>query len=309
MAVLLAGQQGFILVAAHLYNAALVHGLHPNDLRWADMEHFIEKHGLDGIFVGKRPEDGREILSHLALAIGLSPKTSAKHHRRQKDSKGKPRKPRPLKHLARYSEMGVEPYTHRTKPFSRLDSRATEDAAVMADWLAKDTLGLERSASLTYMQTLKAFRKAIHDDEHALDFDVLALHLRCFGLIRTIRIHCVASAPWEYSESLYQGRLMIDIVLDILMEYEGAGQRQKCMFPDAAKILQDFVVTEGSMCLDKAKAREEEMEDPQKALQDELCPNGEDPDEALDFIQVSLPYVGEYKSVEEKDGANAQVLP
>lgn len=87
------------------------------------------------------------------------------------------------------------------------------------------------------------------------------------------------------------------------MEYNCAGQRQKCMFPDTTKILHDVIVKEGSMCLDKAKAREEEIKDLQKALQDELCPDLKDSDEAPEFIHVDLPYVGEWESGGKKDEA------
>jgi hypothetical protein len=65
-----ASNQGQILVAAHLYNAAKCVKLLSSDLQWTDMDWFIEQQGSEWIFVGKKPKQGIRFAKQMNIALG-----------------------------------------------------------------------------------------------------------------------------------------------------------------------------------------------------------------------------------------------
>jgi hypothetical protein len=65
-----ASNQGQILVAAHLYNAAKCVKLLSSDLQWTDMDWFIEQQGSEWIFVGKKPKQGIGFAKQMNIALG-----------------------------------------------------------------------------------------------------------------------------------------------------------------------------------------------------------------------------------------------
>ena len=262
MAIDIAGSQGHILVAAHLYNAAHSSGLLPNSLRWADMDYFIEKQGSDWIFVGGRPQDPTTISRRLNLAKGASASIFAKDYKFPKFGNGKDGhyttlgKIRQFGYLPQYSELGWSRVSTKDRKKSGVRSRAGLDLTVMADAMAKEELGITKPMTLSPLATLGAFKKAIEKDECGYNFDVMDLHLRCTRLLDGIRAHCLQNAPHDFPKSEY-GPGMKDVVDALFIHNALHSNYDELMFPAAVKFLRKIIEQEGDTVLKSAKTREE----------------------------------------------------
>jgi hypothetical protein len=285
-AINMAGSQGQVLVAAHLYNAAKSSGLLASNVQWADMDYFIEKQGSDWIFVGKRPEDPSSIFRRLNIAKGLGVSKFAKDYKDPKSGNGKDGrytivgKIRNFEYLARYSELSYERVSPQFKKPSGLASKAGLDITVMADTMAREVLGIEESVDLSSLATLRAFKKAVDKDGEAFNFDVMDLYLRCVRLLGDIQAHYIKNAPHDFPKSEYaHGLGMNDVINEMLRHCVTLVVQNKLMLPDAVNILRKVIEQEGGTTLANAMARAEYIKLQQTKPQTEVEPSFENPHE------------------------------
>lgn len=110
----MAGGQGQIFVAVHLYNAANRSGLAKETVQWADMNALVERQGSEWIFVGAKPDTPQGFVRHLGLAMGLSVTKFAKDYKPPCIGNGSHGyhtlvgRIRHFEYLARYSELSYE---------------------------------------------------------------------------------------------------------------------------------------------------------------------------------------------------------
>lgn len=254
----MAGCQGQILTAVHLYNAARVSGLLPDNLHWADMDHFIEKQGSDWIFVERRPQDPRDIIRRMLLARGLGASKFSKDYRHSNARNvggidggyNLIRKIRHFEYLARYSE-----------------------------------LTLDKSATLSSLATLSAFKNAIQKDDCAFHFNFMDLYLRCVRLLGSIQAHCLQHAPHDFPQSGYgHGLGMNDVITPMMTHYFFQRSHNIPVFPEAVKILCKVIEEEGDVVLKEAKTQEKEMKAYRTVLEAMFNPSSGDPiEETLDL--------------------------
>ncbi|KAF2025931.1 hypothetical protein EK21DRAFT_75266 [Setomelanomma holmii] len=163
---------------------------------------------------------------------------------------------RRLKYIARYSELAIE----RVGPAKKVskNSPASTNITIMAEALARDVQGPEMASNtLTYLETLSLFKKAIGKDEAAYYFDVLDLYLRCVRLLRRIQVHCLVHAPNDYPESVCNRNIgMNAVIIEMFSHVAGCATHHKLMFPDAVNMLRKVMLEEGNVVLAKAKRRE-----------------------------------------------------
>jgi hypothetical protein len=284
----MAGDQGQILVTAHLYNAAHSSGLLPTTARWADLDWFIEQHGSDWIYVGKKPQAFPDMMRRLSLAMGLGISKFAKDHRNPRSGNGSNGRftivgmNRRLEYLARYSELSVERLGNKIKKYSG-ESRASKEVMVMADALARDFLGTEKSSTpLSMLDTLSATKCAIEKDDAAFNFDVMDLYLRCIQLLRRIQSHCLDHAPLDFPDSTYNKGLGMNAVINEMLHHcAGLPHHHPLVFPAAVHMMADVITKEGDATLAKANSQEDKLKIPQLEPEAEAEPSFENPYEDM----------------------------
>jgi hypothetical protein len=185
---------------------------------------------------------------------------------------------RRFEYLARYSEFRYERFDNRSKQVSGA-SRASKDVTIIADLLAKDYLGIEKTTTtLSTLATLSAFKKAIEKDEFAFDFDVIALYLRCVRLLCDIRAHCHEHTRVDFQDATFpEGMDLIYVIYKMLLQCDGAERSNKQMFPDAVQMLRRVMEREGSEVIDHAKACEKDRKLQQVEAVSEAEPSFENP--------------------------------
>jgi hypothetical protein len=285
----IASGQGQILITAHFYNAAHLSGLLPRDVHWDDLDLFIEKQGSDWIFVGERPKEWGSVARRLNLARGLGPSKFAKDYKNPNGPDGYHQwrgKIRCFEYLARYSELSWERLGNKFKKPSG-ESRARKDVNVMADMLARDFLGVEKTdAVLSTLTILNAFKKAVEKDESAFDFDVMNLYLRCLRLLRAIQAYCLRHARDDYPDPIYdEGLGMNAIINEMLNHCDGRKPYSILIFPDAVEMLRNVIEEEGSEVIDHAKACQEDRRIQQVEPMAENEPSFENPGEDMVGLQ------------------------
>jgi hypothetical protein len=250
------------------------------------MDYFIEKQGAEWVFVGKRPEEPRDFLRNLSIAMGLSASKFAKDYKAPKSGNGSDGrytvvgKIRHFEYLTRFSELGHERVNnHLKKPALKL-SIAGLDTIVMADTMARESLGLDMSATLSSLTTLGAFKNAIEKDESAFNFDIMDFHLRCVRLLSSIQMHCLQHAPHDFPVFAYGYGLGMNAVINEMLSHCGTSPHlNRLMFPDAVDILRQIIEHEGGATLEEAAVREKDIKLQQTESQSQVEPSFENPHE------------------------------
>jgi hypothetical protein len=284
----IAGAQGMITTCAHLYNAARQTDLLPRDIIWADMDHLIEEQGSVWIFVGKRPDHGKEFFSHLHHAFGKGTRVFAKDHNPERakiDSTRYWTKPGTNRKL-RYPARLVETQLNIRSKDGRLmgPSRAWDDfVSLTGEVVARFRCdkGLEKWAthSLTYIEMLKTFKDALRADEFPLAFNYLSLYLRCMCLLRRIQKHCLEEAPFDYAREEYDtnGLDMNNVVSHMMLDLAGTKRVHGSMFPQAVEFMRQVIADEGEKELTRTYSRLAGVKESDRCPMDEEEPLFEDP--------------------------------
>ncbi|KAF2797425.1 hypothetical protein K505DRAFT_398635 [Melanomma pulvis-pyrius CBS 109.77] len=262
----MAGDQGMIMAAAHLYNAAHQTGFLPREVKWVDMDYLIAKQGDEAIFVGGRPKTGREFVSHFKLAFGhgivqfskdYNPARSRNYKEGFTRSFGKNRR---LLYLSEYAELLVERKSKVGKVIQ--SSSASRDINIMTDMLSTKFLDTEERSeqggmanpsprksnkrNLTAVQRLMAFKNALKQDEYPIRFNAMSLFLRCIRLLPRIQQDCLNNAPLDYPEAhCSSGMAMIAVVSRLLADSAGVPQLSPSRFSQAIQFLRETIEREG----------------------------------------------------------------
>ena len=192
-----------VVQLAYLYNLAQQTGI--GNLRWPDMDVFIDIHGAEHMFVGGRPKTADESIKKLRLATGISTPSDF-----ARDSRNPPRLPPATGHsTVRLMEPSVavknifyDRYlTHGLSKLSvdNVDKLIKEISSGDETQLSQDMQfakipGLKlmqhrwaRTHSLGALQLLAAIKQGLYTEEPRLQFNYFGLHKRCIEILRLIK--------------------------------------------------------------------------------------------------------------------------
>ncbi|KAH6027022.1 hypothetical protein HBI83_052290 [Parastagonospora nodorum] len=189
---------------------------------------------------------------------------------------------RHFEYLARYSELGhVRIDNHYKKPAQK-KSPAGLSITVMADTMARDTLGLDKAASLLSLATLRAFKDAVERDEDAFNFDIMYLYLQCIRILGRIQKHCIENAPQDFPISKFGHGLGMNAVINEMISHLGTWPHiNRAMFPEAVIMLRKLIEKDDDHVIHEAKARDEDIKLHQMEPQAEVEPSFENPFEEM----------------------------
>ncbi|KAH4939177.1 hypothetical protein HBI67_065670 [Parastagonospora nodorum] len=189
---------------------------------------------------------------------------------------------RHFEYLARCSELGhVRIDNHYKKPAQK-KSPAGLSITVMADTMARDTLGLDKAASLSSLATLRAFKDAVERDEDAFNFDIMYLYLQCIRILGRIQKHCIGNAPQDFPISKFGHGLGMNAVINEMISHLGTWPHiNRAMFPEAVIMLRKLIEKDDDHVIHEAKARDEDIKLHQMEPQAEVEPSFENPFEDM----------------------------
>ncbi|RDW57796.1 hypothetical protein BP5796_12597 [Coleophoma crateriformis] len=176
----------------HLYNA--VKHESPDFPRWHDLEAVIDIHSKERIFIGEPPSDPEHYLKRFALVMGTSASMLAPNRREGRNTRpvtASSRGPREMIgisaitkiFLPQYCDQGASPDItfHRIQELLRGSSKKELQAA--------------RDSPLLLIPFLTGLQEKVQMDILALNIDYLALHMRCYKLLRNI--HTVLDSDFK----------------------------------------------------------------------------------------------------------------
>jgi hypothetical protein len=240
----IAGGRMRVLTVMHLYNAVRQRKLLPDNIKWADLEWFIDQQDSEHIFDGPAPKQSSEFSTRMEVVLGIEPDGDCRE----------------------FQWIANRPDT---------SSEVSKNIISMADEIAYNYRGSNRALTrMSIANKLTVLRQAVEEDTFALSFDLMALEVRCAELLERIRTLCLENAPDDYPERFHSGELgPTTVVLHMLFLFHWPS-RNKSMFPSAVKILRDVVENEGSLETRNAKEQQAKLSLPRSEA---------DPDSELTF--------------------------
>jgi hypothetical protein len=254
-----ANDQGHILTAMHLYNAAVYSGA-LESMRWEDMDWLIGHQSQYSIFAGDPPKAAALYARRFCMAYGLD-QTKFSSEREplemelvENDIYLEDVHPVRLKPPAHYNRICAKMTRAEDGSYHTLKS----DGLIKAmEELAEIQLDLSsphgKPSNIGY---LIAATEAYESDEEALVFDVFDFHLRCRRLLTSIRDLCIEEAPHDYPTSRFGGEQGVNPTLaELLLDLSNYPRHQERMWPKVVQLLRNFINEEGSECLSIAWTR------------------------------------------------------
>jgi len=282
---------GVIRTLAHLYNAAKVIGLLSSDIRWEDMEYYIEEMGDEHIFHSPRPSQGGDYIGSFLRSSGYYSSSSTPVSRLTKKevnkvelklTKGKNRK---LRFISRYTQVCTT-----IKGGHASTNAAFNDAKVLLNTFC---IGTGESADCkTPLETLTEFRDAMQEDQHRLRFNILSFWNRCNKLLKAMCAQVMQNAPRDYPASEYDHALgPIMVASSLLYELAGLATVDAPQFAVAARLMHGYIAKEGSVETEFARNQTRSSTIVRSAVEEEE-PSFENPPEDCVLFETRIEFCG-----------------
>ncbi|MCJ1287916.1 hypothetical protein MMC26_007268 [Xylographa opegraphella] len=189
--VILANAWGSVIYTAHLYNAVRQTG--QLAIPWPDMDFIIDLHTPQRVFVGGAPTTPETFFKQASLMLGMSPETFAQARtpgrtarivHSQKGPRGLEENS-PVAHVLRKRYCADEPVELTMHNVEKLlNDKAQQEHGLLSRQLCRQW---EKSHRLSQLQLLQTLRAALTHEIPRLQFNYVALHQRCIGLLRRLR--------------------------------------------------------------------------------------------------------------------------
>lgn len=233
---------------AYLYNMAQQTGV--SNIRWPDMDVFIDVHGAEHMFIGGRPKTADESLKKLRMATGVSSVSDFARgsrnasRRTMAEAKGNARLMEPSVAVKtifqeRYlmhgpSKISVDNVDKLIKEISADDG---EEVQPIQEGQLTATSGLklmhqrwDRTHRLGALQLLAAIKQGLYTEEPRLQFNYFGMHKRCIEILRRIQ----AKEDHKFRQYFTAGympddTMIANLVLLVLTVAQGSGMASQQM--------------------------------------------------------------------------------
>lgn len=272
----MAAGHGPIETAIHLSQAVSLAGLNPAGGSWSDLEYIINKHGATYMFVGERPDNLCDCFNRMRIAFGVGVSLLSRNKKNEidyrdiKSDRGirvSRRLGRHILPISRYVSIGNKTNGTGYKwdvtraardPFVMMEAlvnriNGSKDVSRPADPLNENTSEVQRS--LTPLQSLEIFKRALKEDDLPLRFDLMNLNWRCLKLLRRIQKVCVKLSPHVYSAFKSDDRYLKALVSHMLGCVLGSEHEQPHRFHETCNLVHGLVTREGNVESLAAQAR------------------------------------------------------
>ena len=251
--------EGYILTAIHLYNAAKSSGC-LGTLEWEDMDWVMDHQSLHSIFSGSPPEADSEYAPRFCAAYGLD----ATKFDRGRESPRLEQVENDI-YLKDVRRVRLEPASHFHKAAVEVVGKTTN-----ADRLSQNERYIKFVEQFAGIQIdlfsphgepsnigyLIAVKEAFEGDEESLIFDIFDFHLRCRRLLTKVRDLCLQKAPEDYPTIRFGGEEGVNPTLaELLLDLNDYPRYHERMWPKAVNLLREFIEEEGSECLEMTFTR------------------------------------------------------
>lgn len=189
---------GSLPTVLHLYNAVGHESPNQDFPEWEDLEAVIDIQGKDRIFIGDYPTDPEQYFKRFCLVMGWSVSMFASNRRGGRDTKqsqtpASKRGPREMTALSAITKIFKPRFC---------DNEASSDVTFhrIQELLRDSSTKQQHASTFLPVPFISALQNKVQDDILALNIDYIALHMRCFDLLRNI--HTTLHADFsKYLES------------------------------------------------------------------------------------------------------------
>ncbi|KAF1947590.1 hypothetical protein EJ02DRAFT_429394 [Clathrospora elynae] len=281
----MAADFGHVVAVAHLYNAIQQSLPASEKPEWTDMDWFLSHQDCQWILAGKPVKQKDAYANDFCIALGLNPACYTKDRKFAITGKGlseihgkKGTGLRRFRYVSRYAELAVH---RREKNFLQVGepNKAEGDVVAMADAMAsseQNNIQDFRASHYAHpepspLATLGTFTHAVDEDEFALSFNVLGLHMTCLEMVKNLQTHCRENAPDDYPAEPYaKPQYKNAVVAEILRDIAGCPRLNETMFPHAVSLISEIIAAKGNECSTGADILLGEMREAQMAPEEDV---------------------------------------
>ena len=229
-----------VVQLAYLYNLAQKTGV--CNIRWPDMDVFIELHGAEHMFIGGRPETATESIEKLRIATGISNPSDFARGSRNTTMRSPATQPSTMRLMEpsvpvktifhdRYlmhgrSKISVANVDKLIKEISPLEKSPSAQNGQLTTTSGLNLMRCRWTSThrIGALQLLAAIKQGLYTEEPRLQFNYFGMHKRCIEILRLIQ------AKEDHKFRQYFGpeympddTLIANLVICVLTVAQGSG--------------------------------------------------------------------------------------